>query len=368
MQELSNRFRLTGSLFIYLLVVLGGCLWPFNFFQGNRVSWEPGGGLRFASPGIAYTQTDVSGLAGLSSLTVLMHFLPESPGESSWILSCGLDFERANFLVGLNWNQLVIEVNEGGRRVRAGLRGVLERGKPVWLAMVVDTTGVTVYLDGTKKKHVGAALVSASSWQAGYPLVLGCRSDGKFPWDGVLYKVAVLDRPFEEAELRDPASLIAGGKPVVYYDFTKGSGSLIPNGGEGKVGPLVVPKSFVPLRRAVLMDLAEIWVPMPLWGDIVLNILAFIPIGLLVGAILRGRLGVGSVILVALGVCFTLSLGIEVLQSYLPGRWSTFTDVAANTAGGVLGVALWLSGLAARMLARFAVLEGLGGSNPPATE
>lgn len=368
MQDHSKEHRLLAVLILYVCLVLGACLWPLNFFQENRVAREEGSGLRFASPGMAYTQDGATGLAGLSEFTLLLHFRPDVPGETAWILSYGLDFNRANFLVGLNANHLVVEMQRGSRMIRTSLKDVLDRGKPVWLALAADSAGVDVYINGDRKKRIRSAIPSGLSWQANYPIVVGSRSDGKFPWDGVLYQIAILGSAATEGEVRDPVDLLSRSNPLLHFDFTKAESSQVVNSGKADVGPLIVPKRFVPLRRAVLMDLEELWFPLPLWGDIVVNVLAFVPIGLLIALILEKKLRVGTVVALAVVASCGLSLGIELLQSYLPRRWSTFMDVAANTAGGILGVMIWLSGLGERVLSRLRLSVVAGVPDPPARE
>jgi hypothetical protein len=68
-------------------------------------------------------------------------------------------------------------------------------------------------------------------------------------------------------------------------------------------------------------------------ADLVANILLFVPFGAAAAACLRGWRGP---LLAALG----LSLGIEVLQLAVPGRFTSPGDVAFNVSGAALGVAL----------------------------
>jgi len=64
-------------------------------------------------------------------------------------------------------------------------------------------------------------------------------------------------------------------------------------------------------------------------ADILMNVALFVPLGFL----LERSLGVTRTAL--LGVL--VSLGIETAQLFLPGRWSTLSDVVANGLGGWIG-------------------------------
>jgi len=340
-----QRNLLPAILGVYVLILLGACFWPFNFFQKNRVEWQAGGGLRFSGPGIAYTNSHASAIAGLTQFTLLMHFVPESPGQPSWILSYGLDFDDTNLLVGAYTRQVVVEIHKGGKRFRANLQGVLEQKKPIWLAVSMSDRGTGIYLNGELKKFTKTMFPENSSWEPDYPLVVGARSDGKYPWSGVMYQIAILDSAHAMADLRDPSGLLRNVNPLVNYDFRQATGTAVMNTGVSNVGPLVLPENFVPFRNSVLMDLKDLWNPLPIWGDIVLNILVFVPIGVLVAAAAGPNMRLSRVTLLAVALSFLISLSVELLQSLLPRRWSTFMDVATNTFGGFLGVTVWLSGL-----------------------
>ncbi|HET9134079.1 MAG TPA: VanZ family protein [Gemmatimonadales bacterium] len=78
------------------------------------------------------------------------------------------------------------------------------------------------------------------------------------------------------------------------------------------------------------------------WLDAILNVVLFVPLGF-VGARAVDRRGVRWVVVVGLLV---FSATLETLQLLLPGRYSTWSDIVANTTGALVGVAL------ARLVAR----------------
>lgn len=102
-------------------------------------------------------------------------------------------------------------------------------------------------------------------------------------------------------------------------------------------------------------------------ADAIVNVLLFLPLGVALGVARAKRTARWLVPL-------TLSIGIEVAQVVIPGRFSTLSDIVTNTLGGVLGTGfaaawrwwllpaaatrrLWLgSGLAAATVALTAVL------------
>ena len=74
--------------------------------------------------------------------------------------------------------------------------------------------------------------------------------------------------------------------------------------------------------------------------DAVVNLLAYIPLGLLVSLALRARFS--ALVSVILGLCLgvVLSMSMEYLQMYLPTRVSSNLDLLTNSAGALVGALL----------------------------
>jgi len=77
--------------------------------------------------------------------------------------------------------------------------------------------------------------------------------------------------------------------------------------------------------------------------DAVINLLSYLPFGLLVGLALRARFG--AIASVILGLCLGVSLSacMEYLQMYLPMRTSSNLDLLTNSAGALIGALLAVS-------------------------
>ena len=73
------------------------------------------------------------------------------------------------------------------------------------------------------------------------------------------------------------------------------------------------------------------------WLDIGLNLLAYLPLGLLLVPALQPRLKPGTAVLAAWFLGAALSFVLEVLQHYLPSRVPSNLDFASNAAGALLG-------------------------------
>ncbi len=72
------------------------------------------------------------------------------------------------------------------------------------------------------------------------------------------------------------------------------------------------------------------------WLDVLLNLYFFMPLGMLCGILFHSRSGF---LLSFCGAC-GLSLGVELAQAYIPGRYSSLRDVFLNSLGAFLGMLL----------------------------
>jgi VanZ family protein len=121
---------------------------------------------------------------------------------------------------------------------------------------------------------------------------------------------------------------------VLSYAGLIGYGSLYP------FGPLVEPAE--PLFSFLLLK----W-PYPLSrADLVQNVLIYAPLGLLIAVWLSTRLRFRSALLVATLAGTGLSLTMESIQQFLPGRVASIVDLLMNAGGTLLG------GLVATLLTR----------------
>ena len=100
---------------------------------------------------------------------------------------------------------------------------------------------------------------------------------------------------------------------------------------------------FTGWRARGMHFLAVLEMPLRLnhtWFDTFANLLAYFPLGLLLGLMLRARLGAaGGVLLATLGGTL-LSVAMEYAQMYLPGRISSNADLLANATGTLAGALL----------------------------
>ncbi len=77
--------------------------------------------------------------------------------------------------------------------------------------------------------------------------------------------------------------------------------------------------------------------------DAVINLLSYLPFGLLVGLILRARFSAFASVILGLCLGLILSASMEYLQMYLPTRTSSNLDLMTNSTGALIGALLAVS-------------------------
>ena len=76
------------------------------------------------------------------------------------------------------------------------------------------------------------------------------------------------------------------------------------------------------------------------WTDLILNVLAYVPVGLLLTLVLMAFLRAFPAAALAIMLGISMSLAIEVVQVFLPGRIPSNADLLCNALGTVIGVSL----------------------------
>jgi VanZ family protein len=71
-------------------------------------------------------------------------------------------------------------------------------------------------------------------------------------------------------------------------------------------------------------------------SDVMLNVIAYLPLGFLLATAARSRYAAGGAVLFALGACTMLSITMEGLQLFIPSRVASNIDVMTNTLGGLI--------------------------------
>jgi hypothetical protein len=338
------------------LILYAGVL-PAQFSPVNRVEWlDPGPGLHFERGGIAFSESPLSWQGAGDEVSLELWVVPaaEPTDRLGQIFSLYDDHAIEPLLVAQWKSGLVVRnrTSDDRGRVRSrelGALGLLFRDQLRGIAVTSGAGGTNVYLDGVESGHRSNIPLIEGGEVFGGRIVIGNSATGAAPWSGDLLGIAVYDRelPADEVSAHH-AAVVAGGAArlaggdglVALYAFAERSGESA-HSREVSGPALRMPLDFRQLRRPVL-ELPNLrGRRADVYGrDALVNLLGFLPLGFLAAVVLRRR-GVGALSAVhgAVGLGLALSLGIELIQSVMPARVSSATDLVTNLLG--TGVGAW---------------------------
>lgn len=352
-------FTLLALLFAVMIVILYFGVRLEENRSVNRVRWSSQrAGISFEPFAMAYTNGFFNASAadpGLSGLTIEMAIEPDFSEFSSFkflvLVHGGRDEEQ--LCIG-QWRSSLVIMNgddySNRRRMPKIYIKLDENAKgPQLVSIISGNAGTRVYLDGMLKKTNTALVLRFPDQMGQAHLVVGNSMNGNQPWKGKLYGLAFYNHGLEKAlnerhhQVWQAEKSFIGFKdaePRLLYTFDEGSGNIVRNK-MGDSPDLMIPGWMKILQKKVLS-----WPKLygvagtSLMGDIVLNLIGFIPLGFIMMALalridgLNAENGRSIVVLIA----FVYSLFIEVTQAWIPSRDSSLLDLLLNTLGGYLGV------------------------------
>lgn len=352
----SKRWVLYLAATAFGLVLFFAGLYPFDFHQPNRVVLSARNGLlHFQKPSYASVVPLPDSLrrlatgpftieVGLSTSGYQSHSVPQ-------IVSVyGPDYR--NILVIGQWKSgavFLFHDRAAGKQPHFGISDAFKNEKPVVITLRSTSHETTVYRNGRLEGSwpVAADLNAIGSARE---MVLGNAASGKEPWTGDLYGIRFYDRALAPAEIARPSVKAgrlgdAGGEPPrgLVFDLSLASRPYL----RGPAGMTPAPRLEIPaLFRAPAQGLlTPPWIGFKLdesfIKDTVINLVGFLPAGVLAALILLDRrFRPGWSVLFAGASCGSVSLAIELLQVLLPSRTSALSDLFLNTLGAVIGACL----------------------------
>ena len=378
MRTLSHPSFLTATVFIASAGMLLVGLWPFDFHAANQVAAAAGGqGLIFGSTPEAHSSSHGgiifnwhplrcdgpnACVEGELTLEIQLRALTEKPGCVQRIIEVRQENGAAVFRVGQWRSFLMVSVLSAGASrenaaMEVGLRDALVAGNARFVTISSNREGTTTYLDGrVADSYPGLCVLKPEETLAGRIMYLGNTLDLECSWSGEIMAFSVYGRALQPDEVVGKAALKASGfsadfengsrNALAYYRFGPPTGELIPDL-SGSGNHLRIPARLVFDKKALKSSsFSQLTI-----SDAAVNLFGFIPFGSLVALWLQLRGGgPGKSAALALCAAIALSLCIELLQVYLPGRDSSMADLVMNTIGTGIGafgamVAGWRSRL-----------------------
>jgi hypothetical protein len=357
---------------IAVLAMLFATLWPFNPFPPNRVSWlADANGVRFGGPGVVLSKAPLLAAStedgNSCSLELLLR--PASADVSTTILTFSGPDNPQQFAVRQWLHSLLVtrDTPTGQNSLKRTKFDVPHVFRPEKLALVTVTSGpggTVVYVNGRHTQTFSrfAILPKDLSGQ----IVMGTSSVDYQPWPGEISGLAIYSRELSAPEVTQHYAKWLDGSPnviadpdgaVARYNFAERSGSEIRNSLPS--GPSLEIPSYFQIPHKVMLK--------PVWKefeatkayfiDVVVNIVGFMPLGFVFGAYFLLAHSRGKAILYATLAGGSLSFLIELLQAYIPQRFSGTTDIITNTLGTLLGAMLARPNLVRSILSKMKLLS-----------
>ncbi len=346
---------------IMVLIALFFGLRPKAWFIANDVQWLPDGkAIRFQNSGMAY----VDDLRAVRlnrqprPLTIEMVVTPANINKSGFspllVLHDGSD--RRQLAVWQYHTSLVVmngdDYDNSQREPKVVGRNIFAPQQARYLTVTSDEQGTHLFVDGILAAANGNLKLSIPVEGDPLRLVLGNSVHGKHGWTGDLHGLALsgtaisaetVGLHFDRWAADNNFDFLKQESTKLLFTFSEknGIGFVDESGGNQT---LEVPVHMTALKKTFLS---------PAWrhlkwnraatGDIALNIVGFMPLGVVFYGFLQCFSGPLSKhrIFAATALCMLLSLGIELAQAWIPIRVSSLTDLVLNTLGAWLGIVWW---------------------------
>ena len=352
------RTALTAAV---LLIILFFGLRPKGMRWDNAVHWLPGkGAIAFERNGIAFVD-DFHNARKTSTTDALSIELAVRAGSISKrgfgsLLMMHDGSDHRQLIVG-QWESSIIVMNgndyDHTRRLpRLSVKDAFSTEKIKFITITASAKATQLYIDGGL---VGAV----QGWQLIVPdqarqlrLILGNSANAKNSWIGEIYGLAVYEMALAAETVKrnydryvQEGSFTPDGKNdlLLLYSFREQGGNLVPDQSGGNQ-PLKIPIRPIVLKKTFLSaPWHQFKLSRSFFVDTILNVIGFIPMGaVLFGWMKQTNLFTGRYnVWATLISCSMLSLGIEVLQAWIPTRSSSLLDFAMNTLGAWMGIFLF---------------------------
>ena len=221
-------------------------------------------------------------------------------------------------------------------------------GEPVSFTITASPDGSVAYRNGARAASTTRTGLSCGDFAG--QLVLGDSAVIDNAWRGNVLDLIIYNRELTPQEIASKYASWnmnqtvqeAGGDQhvVAHYTFTEGSGQNVHEQG-GAAPDLYIPEIFKVPHKKMLMWPWEEGRDKRTVRDLATNIFGFVPFGFVFAAYMTWNRNARHATIVTILCGAAISLAIEILQEYIPGRDSGILDIITNTSGTFLGALLF---------------------------
>lgn len=332
----------------------------FNFINGvNWITDQPG--LCFSKYGIAYTDPfsgfieDHISKPNCFSIEIALRPAGNKTKGTNFILALHNGNDH-NQLIMWQYHSWIIFMNgddydHSRRTKRIAVDMVPLSPTTRFITVTSGEESTEVYLDGqfvTRKKDLTLKIPTGNETR----LVLGNSVYGNQPWHGDIYGLAFYGYPLSAEDVASHFdrwvqvrnfSFAKKEKPLVLYVFDENVGERAIDHSGGN-NPLKIPSKMHLLKKKILFPARTPFkFDKSFYIDSIINLLGFIPLGFILSAtfVKLGGTFEKHDVLIAVSLCFAVSLFIEIFQAWIPSRDSYMLDLILNTLGSLVGATVY---------------------------
>jgi hypothetical protein len=336
--------------------ILVAGLWPFHAPK-NEVTWlRNANGLSFGRYGTVLSAGPLPAPGSqeepAGSLEIWLR--PRLAEDSSTILAFFTPEHAIQFSLHQSEANLAIQKESPNAHIPANganlvfVHEVFRQRNPVLIAIASGKQGTRVYVNGSLATTAGQFRLSTEDLSG--QLVIATSPVVNDPWAGELRGIAIYKQDLTGAQVsRHFETWAARGRPDMgpndharaLYLFDEHHGHTV-HDHSGFGVDLYLPDRYVIVHEKFLESpWQEFHLHWGYWKNVLINVGGFIPLGFFFCAYITLTGGLSRPALTTLVIGASVSLTIEVLQSYLPTRDSGTTDLITNTLGTGLGILLY---------------------------
>lgn len=328
-------------LFITVVVAtLVAGLMPRGSFSDNWVDWDSSTrSTNFGAYGIAHGEfpdipTVVAGEHGLSIRMLLIPVVQENSGFNI-LAQIGLDVDKKPLIFG-QWQTrfIVLQGRDFANREKLPRLGVdiaEHMGHETEIVVRLHRDKNELYINNVLTRHHAPSSYTLD--KTGALINIGNSPDGKHGWQGKIreFDISLSDAMGNVEEILRSYNFKKKSTEFIIAETTSDSVLKIPK-----------PGNFPDERILQKVSIRDLYAYSSV--DLVLNLIGFAPLGFALAWAVKRVISPNNSLL-AIKIAFVLSslvsLVIESVQPYIPGRNSHLHDLILNVAGGLVGALLF---------------------------
>jgi len=352
-QTLAQKL-LSATCVAVLCGILVAGLWPFHAPK-NEVSWLGNkNGLWFGDYGsilssVEFNTTDSQN--GPCSLEIWLQ--PAATLDSNDIVAFSARGNAVQFAVAQSGDDLFVvrDIPDARHHLRSAhiaIDHVFRKGNDLLITVASGQNGTAVYLNGTLVKTSPQFEFTGRDFTG--ELVIGNSPVQNNTWSGHLWGLGIVDQEltaeqvlqrYDDWKKNQGVELIGREGTRALYLFNEHGGRVVRNQIASEPD-LYIPEYYFVLHQKFLEPPWEEFQPNWTFAEnVILNIVAFIPLGFFFCAYFSAGRQLNHPVLATIILGGAVSLTIEMLQAYLPTRDSGMTDIITNTLGTALGTTFY---------------------------